>query len=246
MKNLMTILFVLAFANVQSQELKVTYNNKILIDSTRLESADSSTKEDLLERAKGDTYELLIKNGESLYKPLFIKQGKDGTSVTSDAKGNSSISHKYYESIYRDKKKRKMVSSIGSGGETFLIQENLEPIKWEIEEETKQIDSYVAKKAEAMVDGFHVVVWFTDEIPVSEGPSYYWGLPGLVLQAQFGKRLITATKIEPLKKDLTLTPPTEGQKYTREEYATLMDAKNNVKEGTTRRGNTTTTIRVID
>ena len=242
----MIIILVLIFTDVHSQNMKVTYNNRILIDRTRLENADSFIKEDLLEQAKGDTYELLIKDGESLYEPLFIKQGKDGTSAISGANGNTSISHKYYESIYRDKKKRKMVSSIGSGGEKYLIHESLKPIDWEIKEEIKEIDSYVVKRAEANVNGFHVVVWFTDEIPSNEGPSYYWGLPGLVLQAQLGKRLITATKIEPLKEDVTITPPTEGQKYTREEYATLMDAKNNVKEGTTRRGNTTTTIRVID
>ena len=242
MKNLMIIIYVLVFADVHSQNMKVTYNNRILIDSTQLENADSFTREDLLEQAKGDTYELLIKNGESLYEPLFIKQGKNGTSVTSDAKGNSSISHKYYESIYRDKKQHKMVSSIGFGGETFLIHEKLEPIDWEITEETKQIDSYVAKKAEAMVDGFHVVVWFTDEIPISEGPSYYWGLPGLVLQAQFGKILITAMKIERLPDGIAIAPPTEGEKYTREEYDDLLNSAMNVKEGTTRKGNTTTTI----
>lgn len=239
MKNLIIIVFVLVFMDVHSQELKVTYNNRILIDSTRLENADSFTREDLLESAKGDTYELLIKDGESFYGPLFIK---DGTSISSGSLGNTHISHGYYESIYRNKMENAMVSSIGFGGETFLIKEKLEPIDWKIKEETKKIDSYVVKRAEAMVDGRNVVVWFTDEIPISAGPSYFSGLPGLVLQAQFGKRLITATKIKPLNEGVRLTAPTEAKKYSREEYENLMDSRMNRKEGTTRNGNTTTTI----
>ena len=246
MKNFMIILFVLVMADVHSQDMKVTYNVRIPVDSIRLENADSFTKEKLLEDAKGETYELLIKDGESFYEPSFIKQGKNGTSVTSDAKGNSSISHKYYESIYRDKKQHKMVSSIGFGGETFLIHEKLEPIDWEIKEETKKIDSYIVKRAEANVNGFHVIAWFSDEIPVSAGPSYFTGLPGLILQAQFGSWLITAEKIEPLYGSISLAPPVEGEKYTRKEYNDLLNSAMNVKEGTTRRGNTTTTIRVID
>lgn len=242
MKKLIFICLSFVFFNLHSQDLKVTYNNRILIDSTRLVNADSFTQENLLKTAKGDTYELLIKDGESFYVPLFLKKGKDGTSVNSGANGNTTFSHKYYESIYRNKKKNITVSSIGSGGETFLIHETLEPISWEIKEETKKIDSYVVKRAEATVNGYQVVVWFTDEIPVSAGPSSYWGLPGLVLQAQLGKRLITATKIEPLGEGISIAAPTEGQKYSREEYTTLMDAKNNQKEGTTRKGNTTTTI----
>jgi len=242
MRKLIFIMLLLTFFNFHSQELKVTYNNRILIDSTQLENVDSFTKEKLLEDAKGDTYELLIKDGESLYEPLFIIEGKNGTSVTSDAKGNTSISHKYYESIYRNESKNNMVSSIGFGGETFLIHEKLEPIDWEIKEETKKIDSYTVRKAEAKIQGFHVIAWFTNEIPVSAGPSNFTGLPGLILQAQFGSRLITATRIEPLPNEIAIAPPTEGKKYSRKEYDELIDTRNNVKEGTTRKGNTTTTV----
>ena len=234
----MIILFVLAFADVHSQDMKVTYNNRILIDTTQLENVDLFTKNHLLENARGDTYELLIRDGISLYEPLSIKNKSSENSIN----GNASISHKYFESVYSNRLKNEMVSSIVLGGETFLINERLVPIDWEIKEETKKIDSYVVKRAEAIVNGNPVIVWFTDEIPISAGPSYYSGLPGLILQAQFGKRLITATKIERLSEDILIAAPTEGKKYTREEYENLMNSMMNREEGTTRNGNTTTTI----
>jgi GLPGLI family protein len=241
MKNLIILVFIFIASSVNSQELKVTYNNRILIDSTRLENALGNEKNELITAAEGEDYELVLSNGNSLYGPKVFK--KDKTYESSSRSGNNiSITYNYYEIIFLNKKRMEIVSSIKSGGETFLIKENLEPIDWQIMQETKKIDSYNVKRAEAVVGGSNIIVWFTDEIPISAGPSYFTGLPGLILQAQFGKRLITAKKIEPLTGNLTLAPPTEGMKYTREEYDQLIDAKNNVKEGTITNGSTTTTV----
>ena len=238
MKKMMIILLLLPIFKIHSQELKVTYNNRILVDSTSLINASDNLKNKLLMDARGEDYELVISNGISLYGPVALKEDK----TVKNSGTKSEIFRNYYETIYTDNNRKIRISSIKYAGETFLINENLEPIEWEIKEETKQIDSYLAKKAEAIVNGSPVVVWFTDEIPINAGPSYYSGLPGLILQAQFGQRLITAKKIEPLNEDILIAVPTEGKKYTREEYENLMNSMMNREEGTTRNGNTTTTI----
>lgn len=239
MKNFLFITaFLLGTIQLHSQEMKVTYNNRILIDSTRLENASGNLKNELIMEAEGEDYELMISKGISLYEPVVLKEDK--TVKTSNT--NSRTNYNYYETIYNDNSRKERISSIKYYGETFLISERLEPIEWQIMQETKKIDSYNVKRAEAVVDGRNVIVWFTDEIPISAGPSYYMGLPGLILQAQFGKRLITATKIEPLGEGISIAAPTEGQKYSRAEYHQLIDAENKVKEGTTKRGNTTTTV----
>ncbi len=228
----------MVFTDLHAQELKVTYNNRVLIDSTQLEKADRKIREILLTSAKGEDYELMIYNGVSLYEPMTLIEDKSiNTSST-----NSMTNYNYYETIFNDYNGKERTSSIKYSGETFLIIEKLEPIDWQIMQETKKIDSYDVKRAEAVVDGSNVTVWFTDKIPVSAGPSNFFGLPGLILQAQFGKRLITAKKIEPLTGSISLVPPVKGKKYSRKEYDDLIDAENNVKEGTTRKGNTTTTV----
>lgn len=228
----------MVFTDLHAQELKVTYNNRVLIDSTQLEKADRKIREILFASAKGEDYELMIYNGISLYEPLTLIEDKSiNTSST-----NSMTNYNYYETIFNDYNRKERTSSIKYSGETFLIAEKLEPIDWQIMQETKKIDSYNVKRAEAVVDGNNVTVWFTDDIPVSAGPSNFFGLPGLILQAQFGKRLITAKKIEPLTGSISLVPPVKGKKYSRKEYNDLINAENNVKEGTTRNGNTTTTV----
>ena len=40
-----------------------------------------------------------------------------------------------------------------------------------------------------------VVAWFTPEIPVSSGPSWYQGLPGLILEVSDDDTTILCTKI---------------------------------------------------
>jgi GLPGLI family protein len=238
MKNLILIFLLLPILKVQSQELKVTYNNKILMDSTMLENVSGNEKNEIITDSEGEDYELVVRNGISLYEPVALKEDK----TIQNSNTHTTINYNYYETIYNDYHKGERTSSIKYSGETFLINEKLVPIDWQIIQETKKIDSYDVKRAEAVVDGHNIIVWFTEEIPVSAGPSNYIGLPGLILQAQFGKRLITATKIEPLDKAISISAPTKGQEFSREEYSQLLNEANNVKEGTTKSGNKTTTV----
>jgi len=41
----------------------------------------------------------------------------------------------------------------------------------------------------------HHVAWFTMDIPIAEGPSIYSGLPGLIVEYDTGKHMITAMSI---------------------------------------------------
>ena len=50
------------------------------------------------------------------------------------------------------------------------------------------------KKPKKMRD-VEVVAWFTPEIPVSSGPSWYQGLPGLILEVSDDDTTILCTKI---------------------------------------------------
>jgi GLPGLI family protein len=70
-------------------------------------------------------------------------------------------------------------------------------------------------------------VWFTSSIPVSSGPAGYGGLPGMIIQVDInnGKRVITATRIDPLTNPEVLVKPKEGKKVTTAEYKKIVDDK---------------------
>lgn len=55
-------------------------------------------------------------------------------------------------------------------------------LKWKIEPETMKIDKYTAQKATTSYGGRNWTAWFTTEIPLSNGPYKFGGLPGLIIK----------------------------------------------------------------
>lgn len=71
-----------------------------------------------------------------------------------------------------------------------------------------------------------IIAWFTPEIPVSQGPSDYWGLPGLILEINNGRSSLLCSEIR-LNQDAEekIKRPSKGKKVTQQEYNTIMADK---------------------
>lgn len=70
--------------------------------------------------------------------------------------------------------------------------------KWTPVDEFRIINGYKCQKATTINNkGEDIIVWFTEEIPISSGPTFLTGLPGLILEFYNpkGKRLTRATTI---------------------------------------------------
>ncbi|QOD60270.1 GLPGLI family protein [Polaribacter haliotis] len=71
-----------------------------------------------------------------------------------------------------------------------------------------------------------VTAWYTPQIPVSNGPAEYWGLPGLILELNSGRTTILCTEIVINPEDkIDLEAPTKGDEVTREEYNKIITKK---------------------
>lgn len=77
--------------------------------------------------------------------------------------------------------------------------------------------------ASSFTDETEVVAWFTPEIPVSQGPGEYWGLPGLILEVNYGKTAILCSKIV-LNADEKerIEAPNKGKEVSQEAYNQIM------------------------
>jgi GLPGLI family protein len=64
-----------------------------------------------------------------------------------------------------------------------------------------------------------VTAWYTPQIPVSQGPGDFWGLPGLILEVNTDKTTILCSKIimNPQEK-VQIKAPEKGAVVTRKEY----------------------------
>lgn len=69
-------------------------------------------------------------------------------------------------------------------GFKFIIQDTLPNIKWLLSNEQKTIEKYRVQKATGFYGGRVYDVWFSSELPVSNGPFRMQGLPGLILEAK--------------------------------------------------------------
>ena len=77
---------------------------------------------------------------------------------------------------------------------------------WQLCDSTKTICGFEAYKATCSYHGREWTVWYSPEIPLSDGPWVFCGLPGLILEAQdkghlFSFRLVGLMSGQKLKKD---------------------------------------------
>ena len=82
------------------------------------------------------------------------------------------------------------------------------------------------KKKEEKPKMVIVTAWYSPQIPVSQGPGEFWGLPGLILEVNSGNTTVLCTEITMNPKEkVVLKMPKKGKKVTRKEYTKIVTKK---------------------
>ena len=115
-------------------------------------------------------------------------------------------------------------------GKVFLIEDSLKTNAWKLQGDTKNIGNYTSFKAtlerevESDMDNDSketqtVTAWYTPQIPVSNGPEKFQGLPGLILEISYDSQTILCSKIllNPAKQ-ITIKQPTTGDSVSQSEF----------------------------
>lgn len=55
-------------------------------------------------------------------------------------------------------------------------------IIWQLQPDTLTIKSYKCLKATTTFEGRDYIAWYSTDIPISDGPHKFWGLPGLIIK----------------------------------------------------------------
>ena len=71
-----------------------------------------------------------------------------------------------------------------------------------------------------------ITAWYTPQIPVSNGPENYHGLPGLILQVSDGRETLVCSKIvlNP-KKKVRINEPKKGKSVSQKEFSKIVNKK---------------------
>jgi len=153
-------------ANGIEMESSLLFNENISLFNTKMyrsnKTVDVTTKENKEDESKSE-----MNISMNPYNSI-----PDDLGLLTNLETNSIIENIYYPQ-----------NVSGSLYDTIFEKDLARIIKWEILEETKQINSFVCHKALGNFRGRTYTVWFTLDIPVSFGPWKLNGLPGLILEA---------------------------------------------------------------
>jgi GLPGLI family protein len=151
----------------------------------------------------------------------------------------------YYKS-YKDKL---FITEKDLMGKLFFVKDEFKSLNWVISSETKKIGNYNCQKATAKIVENEVVVddhkstnffedksnneekiitaWYTIEISISNGPSLYWGLPGLILEIEEnGDKLICSKVVINPRKKTKIKMPNKKSLISVVEYEEILKKKN--------------------
>jgi GLPGLI family protein len=188
------------------------------------------------------TFTLDFTKSESMYKEEQELDAPKGPSANSGVMvmmmggdGSSDI-------LYKNISQNRMAHKTELMGKVFLIKDNLEAYDWKLTGEAKNIGNYSCYKAVYekeeediqidMIDGEvkeekvtkkrTLVAWYTPDVPVSNGPNIYGGLPGLILEVNDGDQTIVCSEIILNPKEVKeIKEPTKGKTVTREKFSEI-------------------------
>lgn len=228
------------------------YDSKKSLKDMKIESKDINDEmmKQIMERMKKQFEKTYILNFNK-YESVYEEEQKLGapsaaTSMRMPSFGDSEVN-------YKNLKTKLSLSEKEDFDKAFLVSDSLKVYHWELKEETKKIGEYTCYKAisvtkvtaadledyekeklkqETAETSFFtisepqekiIIVWYTPEIPVSHGPGEFWGLPGLILEANFDETIILCSKIvlNP-KKKFEIKAPKKGKRVTKKQYDSLM------------------------
>jgi GLPGLI family protein len=113
--------------------------------------------------------------------------------------------------IYKGIPKTKMTFSQNIFKDDFKYETSKDQFEWEIHSETKKFENLNIQRATTEFAGRYYTAWFTSEIPVSDGPYKFNGLPGLIVKIRDdkGHYSFELKEIKILKNPFTINIPTK-------------------------------------
>lgn len=159
---------------------------------------------------------------KNLFEKKYFLKFNDSISIQ---KERNEINYNFsYDELYINNKSSKFVNKIDFYGKTFLIKDTLAPLVWSIiESETKQINGYLCRKAKAITNEINIIAWYAELIPVSSGPDFYFGLPGLILEIETDILKYICTYIE--FKNVNIQEPSKGKIVSKNEFEKIRKDK---------------------
>lgn len=165
---------------------KITYHLKFLRDSINMTFKEdfnivqigaNFTKNYCYQTFHADSLWYDTNGGQQIIIDRMMEAAKN---KNSDVGIFSKGIYKFY--IYKDYQKAKITVTDHVSSYPFIYDDELKPQDWTVLEDTMSILGYSCQKAVCSYRGRDWEAWFAPDIPISEGPYKFYGLPGLIMK----------------------------------------------------------------
>ena len=85
-------------------------------------------------------------------------------------------------SVYKNYPTGKFTTTDKIATDWFLVEELIPELQWTLTDDTKEILGYKCKSAKCSFRSREYSAYYTDEIPVADGPWKFGGLPGFIME----------------------------------------------------------------
>ncbi|WBL22877.1 GLPGLI family protein [Zunongwangia sp. HRR-M8] len=233
MKFKIGLILLLFFFKITAQEKpKRKFNYKA---TYQLEYQEDSTDQNSI---KSETVVLYLGEGISRYSSLG-KAVKDSLENMPNPKRmrmdeyNKMTDFKY--KIFKNYQNNELVLAEKIFQYDLKYKQDLKQIDWEIQPEKKEILGFSVQKATGSFAARNYIAWFTPELPFSDGPYKFNGLPGLIVEISDQKNdyHFTLTGFQELEKPVSILLDLDSYKtVSQEELDQVRDDYNRDPIGT--------------
>lgn len=249
-------LLALAQLNAQQKEGKVNYDRTVKLQFSF--AGMPGGMEQQMPSTRTDKFELTFGNNQSLWKAGEQEPEDDGNAAGGEGMQIRMVVAGSNDVMYNNFETGKKVEKRELFDKTFIIDDTVSKLKWKMTGETKTILNHSCMKATAVRtskrmtvnmdngvmerkeidDTANIIAWFTNDIPVSAGPSEFQGqLPGLILELDVrnGDQVYKATSIAEKVDLAAIKEPSGKKRYTpaefRKERDKMMEEMNRNNQG---------------
>lgn len=269
---LLVFILISTALKAQDFQGKALYQLKVKLqmrmDSTQVSQSQQQQIQEMLRKQLEKNFELIFDKNKSIYREeAKLEQETSGFGGMMIMVGGALNGNHY-----KDLKHKTYAKEAELMGKNFLIKDSLKVYQWKLINETKMIGNYLCFKAVATVinptlslnfgrgaagnrqnnteskpqttaQEIIVEAWYSPEVPINNGPSDYWGLPGLIMEVNADRMSLQLVQLELNPKEkINIKELDKGKVVSQNEYEEILKAKTEEMrqnfQGGSQRGNT--------
>lgn len=228
-----SLFYILNITAQSEATFKITYKTQpILQDSLDGKSEQMKTiVNEIIDQAKKTKYTLVTNQKEASFRKEEMMSKGDRNPYEKIFKEGANRFTGFHEKLYSNNQDSEIVFKQNLAGQELVVKRDFYDFKWQIKKASQFILGLSTKKAEGVYynpitgNSYEIIAWFAPSIPIKTGPDIYNGLPGLILELELPKAVITAETIEESQK-LEIKKVSVKDALSQKEYEKLISELN--------------------